>query len=219
MSAPATKPASLPEKKASLIPAALAVGAALAYLVYVAVASDYNEGGILVCGMLTGVFALTVLWETRWQKVKWLLVATLAASIAASGFLFVRVGQYQSSANRIVAKHMLVSVGRALERYHVEQGALPDCPWKCMSRRLAEQGYWKTVSIPFENTKETMEFSAIPMKDGWGCRYLYENLGPGRFLLKSSGADRRFYTPDDLIYLSGQAPAVPLPPVPVFPPR
>lgn len=208
-----------PKKKGTLKTLLLiwpVVALLFSYLFYVAVKSDYNESGIFILVLLIAVFALSATWKTKFIKIKTAISIVLVLLILALGIFFIAVGQYQQKVRRIIARHTLFAVGQGLEMYFNGQNNLPDCIWTCMTKDLEAMGYWKKLEIPYEDTKETALFDKVPMKDGWGCRYFYENLGQGQFVLKSSGADRRFFTEDDLIYRSGQTDFSPLPKLPVM---
>ena len=203
----------------SLVFITLPTVASVAFLLIVVVASDYDTSAVFSMGFITGLFFLCLTWETKRKRFKQASVVFVLIAIALAGTLFIRIGNYQKNVNRIVARHMLQSVGQALQKYIVDNNHAPKCKWTCMTRIIAGEGYWKGLSIPYENSDQSITFEKIPMKDGWGCRYYYDYLVDDNFILRSSGPDRKFNYFNDISYDSKSPPPTLLPSVPVFPKR
>jgi uncharacterized membrane protein YiaA len=205
-----------PTPLSTIIALALLMAAVAVYYVAVVILSGYNEGGTLILGLMVGAFALTLTWKTRAQKLKTAVSTILILAICISGVLFIRIGQYQSRVSRVIAQHMVQSVGQSLLQMQELTGSMPDCKWKCMKKELMMREYWTGLEIPYAQTTRTLPIQEIPHLDGWGCRYSYEKSANGAFVLKSSGPDRRFFTKDDIIYESGAKSPLALPELPVF---
>jgi hypothetical protein len=187
------------------------------FLLIVSILSDYNSIGTLLMGCCVVALAIVVTWNTKRAGIRALLMVMTLAAMFLLGSLFIRAGAYQNQVNRITARAMLGSVGGALESYFVTGSRLPDCKWTCMADAIENAGFWDGLTLTYEGTDQSATHTNIPMKDGWGCRYLFENLGSGSFVLKSSGRDRRFGTEDDLLYVSGTTQEAPDLTLPVWP--
>lgn len=193
-----------------------ATASALFSLVVVVI-SDYDTAAAFSMIFLTGLLLLCLTWKTKHTRIKLVLSIGILVAVCVAGILFIKIGNYQKEVNRIVARHFLQSVGQALSRYTSDGHPLPECKWKCMTETIAAIGYWKEVSIPYEDSDQSATFLKIPPKDRWGCKYNYVFHEDGSFILKSSGEDRKFNNSNDISYFSNNRPPSSLPPLPVFP--
>ena len=200
----------------SLLPLAAILTAIAAFLL-VAVKSDYNEGGIFLFGLLIVVFVVALFWDTARSKLRLTILFLLILTMAFSGNLFVRAGKYQSRVNEVVAWAVVHEAGTILRQWADQGKPLPDCNWYCLRDLLNGWEGWKGVSLQYQGADKTLDLRTFPKRDGWGCRFFYKNQGAGRFIVRSSGADRKFYTGDDLIFDSENPNDGPPPKVPVFP--
>jgi len=169
-----------------------------AWFVWAAVVSDFDELGLFLLGFLGLVFLLVLKWDTRLFWLRLFAAVLLLFSILATGRgLFLR-GVEVNAFREAVARTTLVEVGRMVKLYSEKEGDLPDYPFSSMAKELEERGYFHGITIRVEWEGEPVAFSGIPLKDGWNCRYFFKKLSRSGFVLRSSGADRRFDTLDDI---------------------
>lgn len=186
-------------------------------IVWVAVVSDYHEVTVLLLGVVWLLAAFTLSWQTERKKLKTVMLVVLVACMTVAGILAWRAGQYRGQVRAIVSRNVLVAVTQALDQYRLDS-ALPDCDWVCMIQQLQDSPHWTGLTIPYEERVETIRFDSIPRNDEWGCRYHYEVVTDDRFIVKSSGADRRFATGDDIEVSNQSINSVKITNIPVFPP-
>lgn len=186
-----------------------------AWVLGVVVDSDYDEATAIQLGFLWFLAALALSWNTRrrWLKVTALLL--LVAVMLTLGVLARRGGVYRTNVRVLLAQNMLEQVARSLNTYRTSGQNLPTGDWMSTAQLLQQSGSWQALRIPYQGRTETADFATIPRSDPWGCRYRYQASGE-RFTLASSGPDRRWNTPDDLVVNDGTPlPAAPRP-LPVF---
>jgi hypothetical protein len=198
---------------------ALALLAALAaWVLWVAVITDFNEAAVLLQGGLWFLIALTLTWRPRWRVLPIAVIAVLGVAMIVVGLLARSAAAYQQEVRRVVTQNVLEATARSL-RTHLERGGtLPDGNWEQLIPLLVSLQLWPELVMPYEGGGGRAERLAhMPRKDEWGCKYSYAKTGDRQFTLKSSGADRRWDTPDDLV-VRGDSPLTEGPrPLPVYP--
>ncbi len=172
-----------------------------AWIVRSAVVSDYYEPGVLVLGVASFFCLLAAKWRVS-LFVKAPICMILLVFIALAGIGLENFGRYRQRVGMIEARALLINVAGGLNRMSEVKGDIPDCAFPCMAKSLVKSGKFKPYSIPYANGSGSLAVNAIPNRDPWNCRWFYRKLGPGAFVLRSSGADRRFHTSDDITVTS-----------------
>ena len=172
-----------------------------AWIIRSAAASDYYEPGVLLMGAASFFCLLACKWRVVWF-VRAPICVGLLLSIGLAGIGLENFGRYRLSTRTITARAMLVNIGDALNRLADANGELPDCAFPCMADALAKSGEFKAFEIPYAGGKGALSFQEIPNRDPWNCRWFYKKIGSKAFVLRSSGADRRFNTVDDVTVTS-----------------
>lgn len=189
---------------------------AIVGLIRLAVFVDYDEVSVFILALLVAFFSLSVIWKTSQWVFKIGLCVIFGVAMVFTGLYLQKAAKIKCAANEVKAVGMLLTVGRALESWQEQGNPLPDCEWSCMTEKITEAGLWHGMTLQSTGENPSQSLDKIPVKDGWGCKFRYENLGGGIFLLKCSGPDRRFYSKDDQYYLSNTTPKTPLPMLPAL---
>lgn len=195
------------------------LGLLAAWILRVAVVTDYQEEPILLLGGLWFLTALALSWNTRRRLIKSALASSLAVAMVAVGLLADAAAGYQQQVRLAIAHNVMEAVARSLHVYEAGGKELPAVEWEVFMPAVEDAGAWRPLSIPYQNSARAETFAHIPRKDPWGCKYRYAKMGEHGFTLDSSGPDRRWKTPDDLT-VTGETilPDGPRP-LPVYPRR
>ncbi len=189
----------------------LAFFAFVAWWAFVAASSDFNEPGLLVIGGLGFAF-LAILAAKLRVAAKLTATAIFVPIVVVCGLGVRGVARAENAFQEAVTRRTLDQVARALDAFVATTGSTPDCLFPCMVDRLREAGIDTRITLRFADGR-VRELVSIPMKDGWRCRYEYRKTSVTGYELRSSGADRRFETDDDIAIASAvdDAGAIPLP--------
>jgi hypothetical protein len=186
------------------------LGLLAAWILWVAIVSDFNEAAVLLLGGLWLLMAFLLGWTTRRVAVKTALLAFGIAAMLVFGVSARTATSYRQTVRRIMTQNLLHASARALVAYRTQTGALPDHEyrtkpkavperlWERVAPLLDAQGAWTVLRVPYDGSDHAETYVHAPRRDQWGCRFRYLRLDDGRFDLSSSGADRRWNTPDDL---------------------
>jgi len=186
------------------------------WILAVAVQSDFNEEAVLLLGGLWFVTAVVLSWRTRRRIVQTVVVAAIVATMLIFGRVAIKAVGYQQQIKAIIARNVLEATARALHALPARGVPLPDEEWEGLRPILEGLKLWPAVEMPYIGQEKTIRYDHLPRKDEWGCKYAYVKLGPERFILKSSGAARRWNTADDII-ITQDTPLADQPyPLPVF---
>ena len=187
-----TRPARLAVALASLsVPAG--------WLLWIAVVTDFDEQAVLVLGALLAVAACAAFWRPRRQAPRFAVLAVCGAAMIAFGLHARTTAIAQQEINRVVTQNIAEHVARALHAYHDRAQAYPDVDWPALRALLPEAGAWTPLEMVDARDGRRERFANVPRKDAWGCKFEYRRLGDDAFRLRSSGADRRWDTADDIV--------------------
>lgn len=187
--------------KRLLRPAAalLLLAGQVVWILTVAIQSDYNEEAVLLLGGLWFITAVALSWRTSHRASKTAIVVAAVAAMLIFGRVAIKAVGYQQQIKAIIAQNILEATARALHTLPARGVPLPDENWEGLLPVLEGLDLWPPLAMPYAGKEESIQYTHLPRKDEWGCKYAYEKHGPERFTLKSSGADRRWDTADDLI--------------------
>jgi hypothetical protein len=169
------------------------------WTVWVFAVTDFNEAPALAGGGLWCVAACALGWQAKRRLFPWLIVGACGAATLAVGWQARRAAVPQQAARRADTIAALQTVAQALRDYRALRGTLPDGPWPAMAAALQSAGVWRDVAASAAPGGRPAPPDRVPLKDEWGCAYDYAKTAAGGFILKSSGPDRRWDTPDDIV--------------------
>ncbi|MCC6158727.1 MAG: hypothetical protein IT350_11805 [Deltaproteobacteria bacterium] len=178
----------------------LALVAFVAWWLFVAITTDFNEPGLLAIGTLGFVF-LAILAGNRRASIKAATFVIAVPLLVVLGVGVRGVARAENAFHDSVTRQTLDQVARALDAFVAKTGSTPDCLFPCMVDRLREAGIDTHFALRLVDGC-AREFESIPMKDGWRCRYEYRKTSATGYELRSSGGDRRFETDDDIAVVS-----------------
>lgn len=191
----------------------LAFVAFVAWWVFVAVTSDFNEPGLLAVGALGFVF-LAILAGKRSATTRAAALVIAVPLMAVVGVGVRGVARAENTHHEAATRQTLVQIARGLDAFVAKTGRTPDCLFPCMVDRIREAGVDPHVEVRHADGR-VRELASIPMKDGWRCRYEYRKTSATGYELRSSGSDRRFGTDDDISVVSASdtlsPPVIPVP--------
>ncbi len=185
----------------------------LAWIIRVAVASDYYEPGVLALGAASFFCLLAAQWRIS-VTLRVIVCACLLAFIVVAGMGLENLGRYRQRRGTVIAHAMLVHIGDSLKHLSEAAGDVPDCAFPCMSESLIKSGEFKGFKLHYADGSEAVGFTEIPNRDPWNCRWYYKKIGRVAFVLRSSGPDRRFNTVDDITVVSAISESNPIKPLP-----
>jgi hypothetical protein len=173
----------------------------MAWIIRVAVASDYYEPGVLALGVASFFCLLAARWRAS-VILRALFCVCLLVFIGAAGIGLENLGRYRQRSGTVIARAMLVHIGDSLKHLSERAGDVPDCAFPCMAESLIKSGEFKGFKLYYDDGSEGAAFTEIPNRDPWNCRWFYKKIGREAFVLRSSGPDRRFNTVDDITVVS-----------------
>ena len=177
--------------------------AALGWFFYVVFQSRFQEGFIFLMAVITVLIIFILISGTRFKRIR--IVALILAVIFAlvAGRLSILAAEHIDGMRTAAVRAVMEGVAESLQKYRASSGSLPECSWKCMVAQMEEVGLWSKQILYRTDGRDVLEpMPHIPLRDRWGCRYIYTKLDDQRFELISSGPDRRFGTRDDIVVRS-----------------
>lgn len=168
-----------------------------AWVVHVADRCDYNEPALLLLGAV-GLLAMACI---RWEgQVAFRAAGIVFAAVFAFGIgdAAKRVHVEETVYREAVTKAVTAAVAAKIRKMAIETGSSPDCAYPGIGEVFESRGVDPSIRVEREGRDE-LAWDVLPTKDAWRARYEYVKTSVTGFLLRSSGADRRFETPDDLL--------------------
>lgn len=165
------------------------------WLLWVAITTDFDEQAVLVLSCLLLLVALALPWIPRKQALRAGLVVVLIAAMVGLGVRAQAASVDQQRVRHAITQNIIEHAGRALHHDH----PYPDVDWNGLRTVLTDSGAWQPLVLIHDKSDRVERYEGVPRKDAWGCKFEYRKVGDAGFRLRSSGPDRRWDTPDDIV--------------------
>ena len=181
--------------------------AALGWFCWVAYRTGFEEGFVFLAGVLCVALLLTNFARFA-PALRWGLVVVLIGANVVAGLFFIGGSRLVQESRSAYVRALLEQTGQTLLRFHEKSGGLPAGSWKNMAQDVEKNQFWVgDIRWTEQGRADAKYVQHIPLRDPWGCQFVYRRLpGEEGFELSSSGPDRRFGTQDDIVVTIGKAP-------------
>ncbi|MDP8255187.1 MAG: hypothetical protein P9M14_05515 [Candidatus Alcyoniella australis] len=191
----------MPERSAGLVERSipwLTPLLVLAWTTRVAVGVNYDQA-LIYPVVFAGIAACVVgLWRTRRPVFKPAMLTLCLAATFVVGLAAIVQGGHTRRIQSVATELMLDQLASGYTAVHARYEAIDSCTqFPCVAETVFGYGLWNGLVVYLENDRSFTFYREIPLRDPWGCRLKLECEGD-RFVLRSSGPDRRLGNADDI---------------------